>query len=232
MTTASEIITAAYRESNLVAISGSPTTAETTEALARLNSLIPGVLGSEVGEELSDLTIGGEFDQSAFVSDHIPANVRLQLNLTAARTLYLDQRPYDGQRVAVTDAGYTLDTYNLTLNGHGRRIEATATVVLSTEGLSRQWMYRADTGNWVRLTGLLAADEMPFPVEFDDYFIIELALRLNPRHSVEIAPASMMRHQNQASQIQARYRKPRRVQDWGSLGLLGQGGRNLGGELL
>lgn len=223
MTTASDIITAAYREAQIIAISASPTTAETTEALNRLNSLVLSVFGGEAGEELTDLAIGGEFDRSQLVSDHVPADTRLVLNLGSAQTLSLDPQPYNGERVAVADAGANLVTHNLILDGNSRRIETAATVTLNTSSLARQWMYRADLGNWVRLTSLAAGDEMPFPVEFDDYFIIGLAIRLNPRHRSDgMSQESATRWQRQEGQLQARYRKPRRLQDWGSRGLLGQ----------
>lgn len=233
MATASEIIRAAYREAQIVAITALPTAAETTEALTRLNALVLSVFGNEVGSELSDIAIGGEFDQSSIVSQAVPDDARLILNLDGARTIPLDPRPYNGQRVAVADAGYTLDTANLTLDGNGRRIEAAATLTLATEGLSRQWMYRADTANWVRLSDLAIGDTMPFPTEFDDWFVIMLAMRLNPRHRSDgMSQESIAALDRQTTALQARYRKPRKQQDWGSLGLLGQRGRDLGSELL
>lgn len=223
MSLASDIITAAYRESNLVPIVSTPSTAENTEGLRLLNNLILSTIGSEAGQELRDLNIGGEFDQSDFTSNGVPDNARLILNLAAAKTLELDPQPYEGQRIAVADAGNNLTTHNLTLDGNGRRIEAAATLVLATSGMSRQWMYRADTANWVRLTGLIAADEMPFPQDFDDYFIVSLALRLNPRHGRQLAQESIAALDRQRGQIRARYRKPRPRQD-GILGLMGQQG--------
>jgi hypothetical protein len=62
---------------------------------------------------------------------------------------------------------------------------------------------------------------MPFPTEFDDYFIIALALRLAPRHSARLGPDSVAMLERARSQIRARYRKPRPVQDM-PRGLLGQ----------
>lgn len=233
MALASEIIRAAYRESQIIAISASPTASEAAEALDRLNAILASVMGSEVGRSLRDLTIGGEYDQSVIVGDYVPEDTRLVIN-GGGTTYRLHPRPYDGQRVAVADAGYTFDTANVTLDGNGRRIETTATVTLATEGMARQWMYRADTGNWVRLTDLAAGDTMPFPTEFNDYFITMLAMRLNPRHRSEnMSAESVAAFQRQEGQLMARYRKRRPQQDWGSLGLLGQWGRNLGGtELL
>lgn len=222
MALASEIISRAYRESNLISISRSPTTAEAAEGLSLLNSLVLSTIGNEAGQELADINVGGSYDQSGAVTSSIPDNVRLVLNQTAARTLYLDPYPYDGQRVAVADAGANLNTYNLILNGNGRRIETAATVTLNTASLSRQWMYRADTGNWVRITDMVAGDTLPFPTEFDDYFITSLALRLNPRNSAAIPEETMAALDRSRAQLQARYRKRRPSGDPGILGLMGQ----------
>lgn len=237
MALASDIVARAYRESNLIALSGTATTAEQAEALALLNSLILSTVGNEAGEELSDLNIGGQFDQSGYVSSGVPENARLILNLSGARSIDLHPTPYDGQRIAIADAGANLATNNLTLDGNGRRIETAASVTLNTNSLARQWMYRADTGNWVKITDLVAADTMPFPTEFDDYFIVRLAIRLNPRNSAQLAQESANALERAEGQLRARYRKPRPVQDMGSLGLMGQtsggiGGANAGNPLL
>jgi hypothetical protein len=105
VTLASDIITAAYRESNLIPLVATPSTAQQTEALNRLNPLILSTVGSEAGSELSDLPIGGEFDRSDLVSNGVPRNARLIVNLSGARSINLDPCPYEGQRVAIADAG-------------------------------------------------------------------------------------------------------------------------------
>lgn len=223
MTLVSALLRRAYRVSNLIPLAQSAlTSAQEEEGLALLNSFVMGVVGNGAGEELSDLLVGGENDQSWLLSGGCPADVRLVFNLSSAQTIELHPYPYEGQRLAVVDAGYSLDTCNATLDGNGRRIEAAATVALSTEGLSRQWLYRADTGNWVRITDLEAADTFPFPVEFDIYFQTQLALLLNPSYGQSIAPetsAAMMEVENR---FRARYRKPRPVEGVESLGLMGQ----------
>jgi hypothetical protein len=54
MTIAQALITSAFRENNLIPIGTSPTTAELTEALERLNRYVQGVYGYELGEPLKD----------------------------------------------------------------------------------------------------------------------------------------------------------------------------------
>lgn len=220
MATASETIVSAYRESNLVGVGRSLTAAQEAEGLTLLNNLIPAAIGQEIGQEFYDLNIGGEYDDT--IVEYIPENVRLVLNIGSANTLKLHPKPYDGQRLALSDAGQSLSTANLTLDGNGRLIEGATTLTLTTDGLNAQWLYRADLGNWVRITDLVAADDLPVPREFDDYFAILLAMRLNPRHGRDLAASSAQWLQSMATRLEARYRRPRDQQDWGSLGLLGQ----------
>ena len=231
MTLVSSIITDAYRESNLVAIVNSPTATEQAEGLRRLNSLILSLMGNEVGLSLRDLLVGGDNDQSSLASTEVPENARLVLDLSEAKSLTLPAYPYDGQRVAVADVGGNLATYNLTLDGNGHTIEGAASLALATSGLDRQWMYRADLGDWVRIGGFVLTDEMPFPVDFDDYFIVKLALRLAPRNSASLASESASILPDMEAKLRARYRRPRAAQDTGVRSLLGQQGGAYGGSV-
>lgn len=212
MTLVSEIIKAAYRESNLIALAATVSSNQSTEALNRLNPLVLSTIGNEVGDNFQDITIGGDYDQSSLVGTWLPDNARLLLNLTAAKAYDLDAYPYDGQRLAVVDVGSNLATYNVVLSGNGRLIEGAASLTLNTDDLARQWMYRRDTGNWVRVTTLTTGDELPFPSDFDDYFITMLAMRLNPRYGQELHPATLESLRRSRSQLRARYSNPREIE--------------------
>lgn len=227
MTTASSIISAAYRKNDLVAKVSSPDTIEIAEALALLNAIILSAVGFEAGEDLADLNYGGNYDQSSACSPYVPANARLVLNLSAATTLNLHPQPYEGQRLAVADAASNLATRNLILSGNGRTIEGATSLTMSTSGDSRQWLYRADTANWVKITSLVAADQMPFPVEFDTYFITRLAVELNPQHNTDTPQEVVETMQRSERKLRARYRKPRPQQDMPS-GLLASGSSPFG----
>lgn len=228
MTLASEIISRAYRESNITAIVSSPSTAEQTEALNLLNPLILSVIGNEVGEQLHDINIGGSYDQSQFCSSWVPENARLVLSLGSTRTFSLHPDPYEGQRLAMADVAGNLATANLVLTGNGRKIEGATSLTLSTNSMTRQWLFRADTANWVKITDLLASDQMPFPEEFDDYFVTRLSMRLNPRNGVSTAQETAEAMQRAERQLRARYRRPRRQQETGAKGLMGQRNNGFG----
>lgn len=205
MTLASDIITDAYRESNLIPMGNSPNTNQQTEALNRLNTILLSIIGYEVGDSLEDVNIGGTYDQSWEASYYVPSNVRLVTNLSSNTTLKLHPQPFNGQRLAVADAANNLGTYNLTLDGNGRRIEGAATLTLSTNGDNRQWIYHSESGNWVKLTTLLYSDTMPYPDEFNDYFITMLAMRLNPRYGQQMSGESLEALKRARNQLRARY---------------------------
>jgi hypothetical protein len=206
MTLVSSIIRDAYRETNLIPLVSDPNATQITEALGRLNPLILDTVGFEAGDELKGLNYGGEFDQSSYIDQWLPDDIRLVLNLTTATSVDADPFPYEGQRLAIVDVGSNLATFNLTINGNGHLIEAATSVVLNTDDLARQWMYRADTANWVRIASLATSDEMPFPTEFDDYFIIMLASRLNPRYGQALAPETVRMLSRTRNMLRARYR--------------------------
>lgn len=211
MTTVSTIITDALRESNLIAISASPTAAEITESLRLLNRYVAWLFARK---KLAVYNYGAEgVATPAFVYDsatdidtvYAPENSRLIVNLGAAKTVNLCPSPQDGARFSVVDASGNLSSYNLTLTGNGRTVESAATLALATDNLSREWFYRQDTGNWTRLTSLIAADESPFPEEFDDLLVIGLAMRLNPRNGVAVDPQSGQTYKDALSAFRVRY---------------------------
>jgi hypothetical protein len=220
VTLVSDIIQRAYRISNIIPLGATPSSAMSTEALNVLNPFVQSVIGNEAGDKFIDVTIGGTYDDSGVIDQWVPDNVRLLLNLTAADTYLLDPRPTDGQRFAIVDLDGNLATYNIVLDGNGRNIEDTATVTLSTNSLNRQWMYRADTGNWVRIATLATSDQLPFPEEFDDYFITMLAMRLNPTYGQSLAPETLKLLSRSRGQLNARYSQMQQVNpdvDWRSI---------------
>lgn len=217
MSTASEIITQAYRESNLIAISKSPKEAEQTEALARLNVLISGVLGQGVGENLADWHVGTENIEGglpgwgAYEWSRPRQNVRLLVSSSEAQTIYLPPAPDNGARIAVIDVLGNFATRNFTILGNGRLIEGAQSVTLNTDGITRSWLYQADVAQWMRVESLELESEMPFPSEFDDIFITKLAMRLNPRYGRKVDQQTVQAMNDGLTSLQARYRQRRNV---------------------
>jgi len=217
MTTVTSIIADALRESNIIPIGESPEADTQLEALRHLNSVIYSLFGFEIGEGLTPINYGGNgltneygiaLDDSALIDgSFVPSNTSLVLNLEAAKTVYLPPRPYAGARVGIVDASSNLNTYNLTINGNGRKIESATSVTLTTSGLTREWFYRDDLAAWVRLTDLDNNADSPFPREFDDLLITMLAMRLNPRYGVETLPETVERMRYTRKRFSARYKQ-------------------------
>lgn len=218
------LLTEALKLSGLVPATGTPRQAQVIEALRRLNESLDILLGNEAGSELAEMNIGGSYDETP--TNWLPANVRIILNLASAKTLKLSPQPHDGQRLALVDAGGNLATYNLTLDGNGRTIESSSTLALSTNGTARQWFYRADTGNWVRISDVALDSDPPLPREYDDLLIAMTAMRLNPSASAGILQAVPV--ERTRSKLRSRYRMPRPAQELGTLGLLGSRERAYG----
>lgn len=216
MTLVSEIITQSLRESNVIAISASPTPDEATEALDRLQSVVLSVLGNEIGYVLEDWNVATAtsiLKPSGFAAPTSGFTVnpqsRLICNLTEETTLNLDPQPQDGQRLAIVDAKNNFSTFNLILNGNGRLIEGSTSQTISTDLTRKQWVYRSDQSNWVTVDPITSGGEMPFPEEFDDYFIILLAMRLNPRFGRPLTEESALRMKQQHEQLLMRYNQSR-----------------------
>lgn len=219
MTTVLQIISDAYRQSNLIGVGASPTSSQITEALRYFNRIIKSVFGREVGEDFQDVfidetnisrnSIRVAEDLETFITDYyIPQNTRIILNLTEATTLFLHPNPRDGARLAIVDVGGNLATTSLTLNGNGRKIEdSLAPLVCNVNNTNKEWFYRADLGDWVAYAPLLSTDSFPFPVEFEDYFVTLLSIRLNPSYGVALDGQSDLFLRSLRTQLKSRYRQ-------------------------
>ncbi len=215
MTDVASIINSALRETNLIPLGVEPTTAQAAEALSLLITIVASVLGNEAGENLSPLPLGQNNIESPsgypWWSNEIPGNVflpvnaRIMCNLTGPGTVNFHPKPHDGARMGVVDVSGNFETYNLTINGNGRNVEDNATFVCDDDSLIREWMYREDLGNWVVVVPMEDDSDMPWPAEFDDMFIIMLAMRLNPRYGQSMHPASMTALQTSMRKFSARY---------------------------
>jgi len=219
VTLISSILVDAFRESNILPLGQVPTANQGTEALRLLQQLFGAVYGSDAGEALSDWVLGyyGQDDPNLSTDnqhpvdclDNPPINKRLIALNAAAMTVYLTPHPQDGSRMALIDPFGRLAVVPVTLDANGRTIEGAPTVLLNTNGTNREWFYRADLGTWMKLTELSADDEMPFPVDFDIFFSILLAMRLNPRYGRTIDAQTQAMLKSQRQDFVARYLQSR-----------------------
>jgi hypothetical protein len=218
MTTALAIIRGALRESNLLALATATLNAEQqAEGLAKLNSLIAGVFGNKVGTKLFEFPVGTEGVSSVSANwsssdwQSPPPNVRLMVTDESTQTINLPVWPDNGARIGLVDLKGTMATFPITLHAGGKRIEGAEFLVVNMDNANLTWMYRSDLGEWVRLTLLEADDELPFPIEFDDYFETALAMRLNPRYGRSVKPETANTLQDSLAKLRATYRQKRNV---------------------
>ena len=213
MTLISSIISDAFREGNILPLNKAPTTDQSTEALRLLQGVIDAIYGGDAGEFLQDWPLGNYGRESPgydlpYTEDqinHPNINRRLIAVNTAAKTVYLTLQPQDGARMGIADPFGRLAAFPVTLNANGREIEGAATLLLNSNGTFREWFYRADLGDWVRITSLLTTDQLPFPTMFDNMFTILLAMRLNPRYGREMDAQSVDILQQGRRRFVARY---------------------------
>lgn len=197
MTTIRDLIQRAFRETNLLRVGEETPANMEEEAIVELNVLMSSLFGMELGEHLPSVPYGqnnvdptfADIRNDTLIDDtYVPSNSRLILNLESAKTINLNPCPAEGERFAIVDASGNLATYNLTINGNGRKVETASSLVLNTNNLAREWFYRADTATWTRLTGLVHSSDFPLPAEFELFITILLAIRLNPRYGQTLTP--------------------------------------------
>jgi len=213
VTLVSSIINDAFREGNILPLVKQPNDAQSTEALRLLNQLFSTIYGNEAGESLQDWPLGNfgrespEYDigWDEYRIDRPTINQRLIALNEEAKTIYLPLYPQDGSRMGMADPYGRLAAFPVTLDGNGRTIEGGSTLLLNTNGLYREWFYRADLGNWMRLTGVTLTDEMPFPADFDIFFTILLAMRINPRYGRQMDAQSVEMYKGERRKFVGRY---------------------------
>jgi hypothetical protein len=211
----SSIITAGLRETNLIPLGVAPTADQLQEAFDRLQSIVSSVLGNEMGENINPFPLGQDnitspvgypwWNNSLPGNLFVPTNARIMCNLTGEGFVNFHPKPHDGARMGIVDVSGNFNVNELTIFGNGRMIEGETEMTYNTAGETREWIYREDLGNWVVVVPLTQNGLMPFPSEFDDMFIIMLAMRLNPRYGQIMHPASVETLKHVTTKFTARY---------------------------
>jgi len=205
VTTIRELVSEAFRENNLTLVGDVPDGAEYNEAEKRLLRIISSTFGIAFGEPL-ETVIHNRDEQEPLLP-----NVRLLVTSDTFNTVTLAKTPYDGQRFAVVDPEGLLAASPLVVTTEAGTVEGVTSITLDTAGLIREWFYRADTGNWVRVTGLTAESESPFPPEFDDLLTQWLAIRIATRYGVQTSAESSQVYRDILKMFKARYRQNRPI---------------------
>lgn len=225
MATAAYIAQRAFRENNLLPTGKSPTASQLSEAVAVLSTLIESTIGTEIARELMNwpspnfktAPVNARYPlypQAQGIPrdqwNYPPPNTRLVTRLNANERVYFQQNPPDGAMMTLLNLGPTFDVYSLTLDGNGYLIEGGPELVLNTAqaytGTPIRWMFRADLGSWIRIPLPLAEDtELPFPVEFDDFWTAALCIRLSPSYGKPVSDITAGVASNGIEMLRARY---------------------------
>lgn len=165
--------------------------------------------------------------QSSTIFQNPPNNQRIVYGGTV-QTVYFPQKPNPGSQMALVqatgagDSGLTGNT--ITLNGNGYLIQDPADGLLKntvtftfstvTPFAPVRWFYRDDLAQWILVatltagTGSVYTDTIPYPPEFDDFFVCALAKRLAPSYAKIVAKETVETALQTESAFLARYRQP------------------------
>lgn len=232
MTANSTLIQAAFRESNFIAQGADPTENEQAEGLRLLQSMVSSLAGSVIGTKFKPWHIPFVFNtapeakrfpayaENNYIRPEIdekypPNNARVILRNTSTQTIYFQNKPNDGAIMSIVDAGFTAD---VTLDANGMFFETdgndrTKVIEPRTTGRNpkQDYVFREDTASWNLTSNLLYAGEMPYPEQFDDYWITGLALRLSPSFGEKTTQVTMMRFKEMTTFIRGWYRQHEEV---------------------
>lgn len=225
MTSCSVIIQRAYRANNIIPIGTAPSAAQIQEALDVLNTGFQSVVGNGLFENLQDWPVpyvqrvgstaanpplypGSAYREVALNNAFPAKNTRIVWD-GSQQTVYMPENPADGACMAlVQSAGNGAVTPGLlTLSGNGRTIEGQPTFLSST-ATTRQWFYRADKADWFQIKTMVVTDEIPFPAEYDDFWIASLSIQLSPFYGKTIQAATTSTQSRVLTAMKARYFQP------------------------
>jgi hypothetical protein len=128
------------------------------------------------------------------------------LSGTAGNSIATTTTSGTGSWGAATLAGGTAGAI-LTLDGNGRYISNAGTQAYQTPVPRMQWVFRADTGIWMPTQDLTATDTMPFPEDFDDFFICVTAKRLAPRYTKVLSAETQLTAKTSLMNFKSYYRQ-------------------------
>lgn len=195
-TTAQQALTRAMRMNGTLADGETPTAGEANDGLDVLNQFQRGLFGDLIGTKLEPI-------QASTTTGMYGAQYQ---GIGSAFTLTLPDNPKDGWRIGVTDAALGFATGNATINRNGRLLEgAAANLTLSTNGTTRTWFYRIDTGNWEREKDLALSDTIYFADDLIGGFCAMLAVQLANEYGKEAPPATVAAAKLGRERFQQRY---------------------------
>ncbi len=124
---------------------------------------------------------------------------------TSGVTLTCPVTPVEGARFSVIPMGVTV-----TVAPNGRLLEGATSNVSVTS--ATEWIYRADTGNWVKMTELTGSTEIPFAGWMDGPLHILVGQHAAPAFEVDLSSRAEAIKEGRGT-IMTRIGRPRQRQD-------------------
>lgn len=196
----------------MLSIAQTPSTDQVNEALPILQGIMRRAV---IQTPQSMITIGTrpktskrkrQRDFTSYVNDiALPQNVYVHCNLTQATEVLMPFDAGDGARMIFVDVAGNFATQPLTLNGNGNLVDGAASKLLDTNGMQADFFYRKDLAEWRSVSPLLTSSTVPFPDEYDDMFVLLLAVRLLVRYGRSIDEGSAALLDEMRERFKARY---------------------------
>lgn len=202
MTSIRQLVSEAFRENNLTQVGDVPEGTEYVEAEGKLTRFITSLFEAEMGERLKNTSLTS-------ASQVVAPNSRLIISDNMPTSITLREHPNDGEQFAVLDPRGLLNGF--TVKAGAGTIENASEVSLDNSSSSYSWFYRADKGNWYKITSLTTNSECPLPEEFDDMLSLWLSMRIAPRMGASTAPESIQLYNNIQKKFVSRYRQVEEV---------------------
>lgn len=220
MATLRATITLALRRLGVLGPGQRPDAQQEEDAVAAANRLLRGLVGLGLSHPVRHL----ETDQSVQLSADWPAQ-RL-LCMVGGITIQLPPRAADGARIIILDVNGLAAASPITVTTDGPKIEGAASPLsLNTAGVDRALMFRADLGDWRRVSDLTIDDILPFPDDLEEAWTITLMNACESLFDAEMRPSDARMIAPAMKRFRARYMKPWPLRPDSALGAVG-GPRN------
>lgn len=217
MTTNLDLVTRALVAIRVLGAGRAPKAQDAADGLKTLEELLLHLDGYGAAYPLVEIVLTG-----AITIGRDDPSVRVLARTSGGGfTLTLPRNPRDGARLAIVDVDGAFDTNGLTIDPQGILFGASldastgaptggarTTVSLTTEGLRKAYMYRADLSAWVEITGMTLAGAFPYPAEFVRSFRYMLAVELAGDYGVDAPDGVLTNAQHGYSRLSARYVQP------------------------
>jgi len=220
MATLRATITLALRRLGVLGPGQRPDAQQEEDAVAAANRLLRGLVGLGVSHPVRHV----ETDQSLQLSPDWPAT-RI-LCTVGGLTIALPPRAADGARIIILDVSGAAAASPITVTSDGVKIEGAASPLsLNTAGVDRALMFRADLGDWRRISDLTIDDVLPFPDDLEDAWTLILMNACESVFDAEMRPNDARLITPAMKRFRARYMAPMPMRPDSALGATG-GPRN------